>query len=59
MLCLSMLSVLLTKELHRLGTLYPRGATLGGSSQANAMNFIKARDEDVGCWRSINIFALA
>ncbi|KAK7218983.1 hypothetical protein V2G26_006986 [Clonostachys chloroleuca] len=29
-----------------LGTLYPRGATLGGSSQTNAMNFIKPRNAD-------------
>ncbi|CAI6100052.1 unnamed protein product [Clonostachys chloroleuca] len=29
-----------------LGTLYPRGATLGGSSQTNAMNFIKPRSAD-------------
>lgn len=31
---------------YRLGILYPRGATLGGSSQLNAMNFAIPPDRD-------------
>lgn len=31
---------------NSLGVLYPRGATLGGSSQVNAMNFIWAPDNE-------------
>jgi choline dehydrogenase len=31
-----------------LGTLYPRGATLGGSTQINALNWGAPSDNDVG-----------
>lgn len=49
-MCLKFRERRLTRHIYSLGIYYPRGATIGGSSQINAMNLALPPEND---WRYI------